>query len=679
LKNDTKASFRVDIQALRAVAVISVVLFHFWPSFLTGGFVGVDVFFVISGFLITSHILRDVELDRFSIIKFWARRARRLLPASFTTLAFVLLIIVCFIPISFWLQWLSEVISSVFYFENWKLAGDSVDYLALSNTASPTQHFWSLGVEEQFYLVWPILVAIALLITRTRSKSVSRKTVLAFLIAVTVISLAYGIYETAAEPAVAYFSTPVRAWEFGAGALIAFIPTLRGQLLKGVLTSVGFVLILVSAISFNTKLAFPGTAALVPVIGTALVIVGELTEGFIARMLAFKPIQRIGDYSYSIYLWHWPVLILAPFVLNLDTLSNRWKFVLLLVTFILAFSSARFIERPLMSNGWKPNLKPRWVFATILVCSTLISGSSYLALKQSLNPIDENIKVSNQLASTLPDCLGALSLLSSGDCVNPDLKGFYPSLDAAPTDAFFAKTKCKHLWGKEWKPVRCPIGVANGKVRIAMVGDSHIAHYTGAIKLLAKIHNWTVDVYAKGACPLTNATTIGNLVLDESCQKWIPAAAKDIIAGHYDLIMTSRESIDESTNPLTQAQKDQAIQGTVSMWQEILTSKSKLLVIKDNPRPIDSDLRCLALKSVAKCSNSKANAFKFDPQILAAKQLNSSSVYFVNFDKYFCPTNLCPPAIGHVVIYRDSNHLTNTYVETLSPMLEASILQSLKN
>ena len=679
MKNVTKVSFRADIQALRALAVISVVLFHFWPSLLTGGFIGVDVFFVISGFLITSHILRDVELDRFSVIKFWARRARRLLPASFTTLAVVLLLVVCFVPISLWEQWLNEVISSVFYFENWKLAGDSVDYLALSNSASPTQHFWSLGVEEQFYLVWPILVAIALLITRSAMKNIGRRTILLFFVVVTVLSLGYGIYETAVEPAVAYFSTPVRAWEFGTGALVAFVPTLKSKVLKSYLTSIGFVLILVSAITFNTNLAFPGYAALLPVLGTALVIAGELTEGSIAKRLALRPIQRIGDYSYSIYLWHWPVLILAPFVLHRDTLSTNWKLVLLIGTFVIAYLSSRFIERPLMSGGWKPNLKPRWVFAFILVFSTLISGSSYLAIKQSLNPIDENIKVSNQLASTLPDCLGALSLLSSGDCVNPDLKGFYPSLDAAPTDAFFAKTKCKHLWGKEWKPVRCPIGVANGKVRIAMVGDSHIAHYTGALKLLAKINNWTVDVYAKGACPLTNAITIGNLVLDESCQKWIPAATKDIIAGHYDIIMTSRESIDESAYPLTKDQEEKAVQGTVSKWQELLASKTKLLVIKDNPRPIDNALRCLILKSVAKCSNTKTKAFKFDPQIKAAQELRSSKIQLVSFDKYFCPTKLCPPVIGHVVVYRDSNHLTNTFVETLSPVIEAQIVQQLKN
>jgi len=209
---------RSDIQALRALAITTVVIFHLWPGRLPGGFVGVDVFFVISGFLITTHLLKSVENKTFKVANFWVRRVRRLLPASFTVLISTAIAVLVFVPVQLWLQWLKEIQASILYFENWILAIDAVDYLALSNEASTTQHFWSLSVEEQFYIVWPLLIAVALLFVRKRSPQVQRISMLAILVLITLSSLIYGIYLTQAEPAIAYFSTPVRAWEFGAGA-----------------------------------------------------------------------------------------------------------------------------------------------------------------------------------------------------------------------------------------------------------------------------------------------------------------------------------------------------------------------------------------------------------------------------------------------------------------------------
>lgn len=165
-------AIRTDIQALRTIAVSLVVLFHLWPNRIAGGFIGVDVFFVISGFLITRHILHEVDSGRFSVTGFWARRIKRLLPASFLILLATGAGIAFFAPVSQWAQWFGEIQSAVFYFENWNLAGASVDYLALSNQASPAQHFWSLSVEEQFYFFWPILIALALAVVGSKKNQV---------------------------------------------------------------------------------------------------------------------------------------------------------------------------------------------------------------------------------------------------------------------------------------------------------------------------------------------------------------------------------------------------------------------------------------------------------------------------------------------------------------------------
>src|SRR3954469_2172017 len=212
----SRAAVRPEIQGLRAVAVAVVVVCHFWPAALPGGFVGVDVFFVISGFLITSHLLREVAATgRVSLAAFWARRARRILPAALLVLAVCALATLALVPDVHRSQFFAEIRASAFYVQNWQLAHSAVDYFARGDGPSPVQHFWSLSAEEQFYLVWPVLILIA--------AAIHRRAIAIVLGAVTIASLVYSISKTASDPAAAYFITPTRAWEFGFGGLLAML------------------------------------------------------------------------------------------------------------------------------------------------------------------------------------------------------------------------------------------------------------------------------------------------------------------------------------------------------------------------------------------------------------------------------------------------------------------------
>src|SRR3954463_13198223 len=212
-----RVDVRPEIQGLRAVAVAVVVVCHFWPSALPGGFVGVDVFFVISDFLITSHLLREVaRTGRVSLAAFWARRARRILPAALLVLALCALATVAFVPEVHRQQFFAEIRASTFYVQNWELAHSAVDYFAAGDGPSPVQHFWSLSAEEQFYLVWPVLILAAAAIGARRGRE---RRVFAALAAVTAASFAYSVHKTGADPRAAYFVTSTRAWEFGAGGL----------------------------------------------------------------------------------------------------------------------------------------------------------------------------------------------------------------------------------------------------------------------------------------------------------------------------------------------------------------------------------------------------------------------------------------------------------------------------
>ncbi|HET9852406.1 MAG TPA: acyltransferase, partial [Candidatus Limnocylindrales bacterium] len=267
--------FRQDIQGLRAVAVLMVFAYHLWPDTVRGGFVGVDVFFVISGFLITAHLLEHPPARGRDLLEFWGRRIRRLLPAAFVVLAAIAVASRVLAPETRWGQNAGEIIASALYVENWVLALSSVDYLAAAAAPTPVQHYWSLSVEEQFYLVWPILV---LAVAWVASRSGVRLVLAARLAMLAVVagSLLVSVTATAAEPASAYFITPTRVWELAAGGLIATLPGLGTHRIPGwvptVAAWVGVLMLLSAGGVISGSTPFPGSAALLPVAGAALVI-----------------------------------------------------------------------------------------------------------------------------------------------------------------------------------------------------------------------------------------------------------------------------------------------------------------------------------------------------------------------------------------------------------------------
>ena len=668
---------RLDIQALRTIAVSLVVLFHLWPGRVSGGFVGVDIFFVISGFLITSHILRDVAKERFSVTSFWSRRIRRLLPASFAVLLATAISVVLFAPISLWQQWLREVQASIFYLENWQLASDSVDYLALANTASPTQHFWSLATEEQFYILWPLLIAAALLIVGKRSLR-RRSAMLITLSVITVSSLAFGIYATATDPAVAYFATPVRAWEFGAGALLAFSPSLNRKLWSPLAALAGLAAIGWSGFFLTASMPFPGTIALVPVLGTVLVIWANVNEGWLARVFAVKPVQWVGDKSYSIYLWHWPLIILAPYALKSD-LNVTTRLAIVGLTLILAWFSAELIEKPFGNAGRWPNIRARSIFASLAIVSLAFAGTLAVAIEHSKQVIAQDAAAADKAANEANRCFGAAARAPGEQpCENSKLTGIYPSLAAAAEDRGIDPKVCGVMVRADSKPKVCHLGVKSSTVRIAAIGESHIGHYVGGLEDLAKKNGWALDIIWKAACPFSNAARDQDALLMRTCASWVGQAQKLLIDGNYDLVITSQKSGVEWAAQAGKSQQQTAVDGLVSVWQPIIDAGTPILAIKDNPRPRLDVMSCLSVKGVDKCDADRNSAFPFDPQVEAVQKIASQRVNIAAFDDLYCTATTCPPVIGHVVVYRDDNHLTNTFTRTLSAFIEPYVLAAIK-
>jgi len=367
----TKTNVRHEIQVLRALAVMSVLAFHLWPNRLTGGFVGLDVFFVISGFLITSHLLAEIrETGRLRIGRFWAKRAKRILPIALLVLCISLIGVIFLVPATLLKQFLTEILASTLYVQNWLLGANAVDYLAADNVASPVQHYWTLSVEEQFYIGLPLLILVAVSIAKVVRISPQRAVFVALGVT-TSASLAYSLWLTTWSENTAYFSTLTRVWEFGAGAMLAFVVLRAGAVLRVVGPWLGVAAILVACATFNSETPFPGIAAVLPVAGTVLTIWAGRRSA-LSALGTWLPIAFLGRVSYAIYLWHWPLVILTPYVTG-QPLGFLDKLLILAVTLCLSWASTKFFEDPirfspkLLGRDRRPRIVAAWSAGAMVI------------------------------------------------------------------------------------------------------------------------------------------------------------------------------------------------------------------------------------------------------------------------------------------------------------------------
>ena len=674
---------RPEIQALRAVAVLSVVLFHFWPLRLPGGYVGVDVFFVISGYLITSQLLREVErTGRVRLAEFWARRARRLLPAALLVLAVSAITLFALVPLALWRQFLGEILSSALYAENWTLAANAVDYFASSNAASLSQHYWSLAVEEQFYLVWPLLlVSAGYLATRLRA-SARRLFGLAVLVTLT-LSLALSIMVTPGSPT-AYFLTQTRAWEFGVGALVALAGTrLVPSAAPGwriAASLCGMAAIGVAVFAFGPRTPFPGYAALLPVSGAALVIWAGTVRGGLSplRLYQLRPVQAIGELSYSLYLWHWPLLVAAsyavagpPGTVSLDTgrLTVGEKVGLLVAAIVLAWLTKRFIEDPVRSPHSRAGLlargRPQWsllaaLAASLAVVAVVLSGVTALDARNA------NAQASIAAAAATGACVGAAVLDPSRSCDNshpteliaPDPGSM--SLDRGPGFACNA-------------PSGAPLSVCHfgskspTALSLALVGDSHAAAMMPALLDQLPSLGWHLDTYLGSGCVWGNSEGAHACDNRADLQQTLEQTPYDVV-----LVTASRYAEGAGHRGRSASAADPRVAGYREAWQPIIARGTKLIVIADNPSPPQSAVECLGSSTRASeakpCAISRQTAFRLsDAPARAAAQLSGAQV--IDLSSFYCTESECPMVVGNVAVYYDTTHLTATYDRTLGPYL----------
>ena len=678
-----------EIQALRAAAVLGVVVYHLWPARLTGGFAGVDVFFVISGFLITAHLIRELtSTGSLRLGRFYARRARRLLPAALLVLTTSAVVTWLIVPERSWPQFFREIIGSTLYVQNWVLSADSVDYLAQNNAPSPVQHYWSLSVEEQFYIVWPLLLVATWAVLRhlrrrgDDDRSPDPRWLALPLAVLGVVSLVWSIHLTAVDPGPAYFITPTRVWEFAAGGLMAVFYRRRegASVIRSSASWLGFVGIAATFLLFDHSTPFPSYTALLPVVSTLLVLwAGDPSDRWSPRV-AFGngAVQYVGDVSYSLYLWHWPVIVFTGIVAAapLDALQKVGLFA---VSLALAALSKKYVEDP--ARSWKTlgRAKGRWTLvATVVAMVPVLVVSAGLTADLSARQSAYQ-RTLEDVASGGVACLGADAIADPG-CTNPALGDtLFPDTTNAGGDDVNTPD-CWSRNGEDELKVCTERPVGEPTLQVALVGDSHSNQYLSTMKYLAESEGWQVDVMGKTGCMWTDATQVNSERWLANCQSWKSALDERLATGkRYDVVITSSSAASEVAAAPGESVEQTTVDGLVGAWAPVTDRGTKVVAIRDNPAARDDYLECIEQDPATaneRCSLSEDDAFAaFDGQPESAERLEGADL--VDLTDYFCHDGSCPVVVGNVIVNRDPSHLTSTYARTLGPVLHEKIMTTL--
>ncbi|MBA1144029.1 acyltransferase family protein [Mesorhizobium neociceri] len=641
--------FRPEIQGLRGLAVALVVVYHLWPAVLPGGYVGVDVFFVISGYLITGLLAQMALRDgRVSLIEFYSRRVRRLLPAATLVLLVALLGTLLFISKARWEEIGNQIVASALYVENWRLAAVAVSYLEADTLPSPVQHYWSLSIEEQFYIVWPLVMIGVTWLSRRRDLPL-RACLIGALSLIFAASLIASVVLTATDPAQAYFVSHTRLWELALGGLLVLTEHRfrLGVFARRFLAILGMAGILAAAVLFSATTPFPGASALLPTLATALIILAGEVEVGRFRGLDSWPLRFVGDRSYSIYLWHWPLITI--FLAQGYSLTLASGFGLIAMTLVLSDLSYRYVEQRYRQARtavwWKPL---GYGTAAVLTC-VVASGSLLLFLKTE--------RIDTALIGT-PSYPGPAALVS-GAAV-PDGVDLLPPLARLRRDVpVVYATKCHQEESSE--PKRCSLGDPTGAKTIVLVGDSHAAQWVPALDKVAKNRNFKLVTFTKSACPFSRVAIMADGKPNVLCAQWQDNVLAEILKLKPYLIVTSQSNYGS-------VPQDQMIEGLRSLWSRLTEAGSQIVAIRNTPYMKFDPGDCLSA-TPTKCVTRLSDVERSNVLVLAAE--GQKNVRAIDMVDTICGPQLCPAVVGNIIVWRDNHHLTATYSLALAPYLAA--------
>ncbi len=688
--------FRPDIEGLRAVAIIAVVLFHAGIPGVSGGFIGVDVFFVVSGFLITGLLWHEASnTGTVEMARFYGARARRLLPAAVTVLVATCAASALLLPPLQARSVIGDGIASALYVGNYRFAIQGTDYLAADTPPSPLQHYWSLGVEEQFYLLWPaLIIGTAWLLARvTRRSDAGARSVAPYVLVLGVLAALSFMVSTAwteSLPSWAFFSLPTRAWELAVGGLVAMTAGAWRHLPAPSAVVVGWgglALIVVTCTQVGEGNPYPGTTALLPVLGTALIIgAGCATPDLgVGRLLSKPTMRSIGRLSYSWYLWHWPVLMLAPALLG-KPLGLAGNLAMVAVSFGLAVLTLHLIENPArfapsLKDSAKRSLAMGGALTALAVAACLVLlmlrpvpvGHGMAAAPVAVGPAAPSAAAPPPM-SVRDQVLAALAKSAEPGPVPANLT---PALNAIAKPEVFVNG-CVLSWRDVAQP-DCVSGDARAPTTVALVGDSHAAMWQQALEPVARERHWRLETMSKVLCPFldlpTNSPYLGRKFTE--CEQWRGSVMARLYREKPQVIvldMSRRYGADFGFTSYDQAWLD----SLTLVVQTLRRTGAKVLVLGPVADPHSTVPTCVSahMDNAVTCAPTRAEGLNEGGIAAEAAATTAGGGQYADLSDLFCTADRCPVVVGNTLVYRDDNHVTTEYAQVLAPLLTEIVEQA---
>ena len=722
------SDYRVDLEGLRGVAVLLVVFFHAHFAIIKGGFAGVDIFYVLSGFFITGLLIRErEEQKRISLATFYARRIRRLMPAGLLVLIATLVASIIILPKILIPGVAIDTAAAALFVANINFARHATDYFQTTTTPSPILHYWSLSVEEQFYMIWP-----ALIILTAKFGRALRRNLLVVLTVITGSSFAFALYLLHRNAIWGFYSLPTRAWELGLGGLISVVsPNFKKipHTLAAIGSWLGITGLAVTTLFIPETALFPGIRALLPTLSTVLIIVcgvrGQLS------LLTNSVMRYFGRISYSLYLWHWPVLIL-PAVALAHSISLSEKLLAILLSILLASLTTRWIETP-MRKGWALGTLPKRNALTAAASITLIltacvgvhaeTAVSGVKTKSTLSKDQKAAELTSLLKSALPTDTKTVTVpspsatpqskqppaVTPSATAQPNLPADYaatvtsgtraatldfpvpkdldPSLQTASNDkAITYKDGCHTEENEPASTKPCIYGDPNGNQTVVLFGDSHALNWFPAFNAVSKLKHWRLLSLTMSACtpadiPAYNPAT---KALMANCPLWRNATIKRIAAENPFLILiassrswaTTDASGKVVTGDARTAMFDAGMKRTI---EALKPTALHMVYLEDTPGQTQDPPLCLSQhpKSTLACTTPVSRSINAAWQDEEHAIASYEGIGIIDPSYWVCPTDPCPVVIGNLEIFQDVSHLTATYSEAMAPIMASALARAI--
>jgi peptidoglycan/LPS O-acetylase OafA/YrhL len=611
---------------------------------------GVDVFFVVAAYFMTASLSKRQPLGFAQIQNFYISTLRRVIPGVALVVLATVALGAALLPHSVWRAEILHGAASLLFVENWRLVRVNTDYLSQGMATSPFQQMWALSLQVQFYLALPIVIWACSRVAGRFSWASYRTLLLSAFTLVFFASFIWSVYETSTNQPRAYFDTFARAWEFAFGSILALtVDRFRiGHRLAKALGIAAMLMLLSFARIIEVSAQFPGYVALIPLLAAAAVIISAKNGGNIP-VLNWKPVVRAGDYSFSFYLWHWPVLLFARIVLVRDDVGPWYGLAIIVVSAVLAYLTTHYFEGPFRRT---PRLTGRpWLALAACVAAVIPAvgaiGTWYAYYQAETQTAHREVAAFLATGRIIDHRPGAL--LPDPIIVKQDLPPGY-------SDGCHQLTYRAAL-------IECVYGNPNGRSVIVVVGGSHSVQWLPVLQRLAKTRDLKIVAMTKSACFFSSQIDPEEDP-DRSCSRWNAAAMKRIIEISPDLVFTI------STRDIGGREATPA--GYFAAWRTLATHQIRVLALRDNPWFKRDVSYCVELhpSSPDSCGIKRADFYASRDPAAASKLAN---LWFADFSDEYCPNGFCSPAVDGILRYRDAHHLTVSYTMTLAPRLEREL------